>query len=68
VKQALEKANVAPTSAELSRIADNPVKVDADAAGRILKLLEALDELDDTQHVYCNFDVSDDVMAKLGKE
>jgi YebC/PmpR family DNA-binding regulatory protein len=68
VKQALEKAGITASSAELSKIADTPVKVDADAASRILKLLDALDELDDTQHVYCNFEASDEVLAKLGNE
>ncbi|MCU0609569.1 MAG: YebC/PmpR family DNA-binding transcriptional regulator [Chitinispirillaceae bacterium] len=68
VRQALEKANVKPSSAELSKIADNPVAVDAENAAKILRLMEALDEADDTQHVYSNFDISDEIMEKLGKE
>ena len=68
VKQALEKLNVTPTSAELSKVADNPVAVEGDNAAKVLRLLDALDELDDTQHVYSNFDMSEETMAKLEKE
>jgi YebC/PmpR family DNA-binding regulatory protein len=68
VRQALEKAKVTPTSAEITKIAEIPLPVEGDNASRIIKLMDALDELDDTQHVYCNFDISDEQMAKLGKE
>jgi YebC/PmpR family DNA-binding regulatory protein len=68
VRQAIEKANVKPTSAEISKVADNPVTVDGENAAKVLRLLDALDELDDTQHVYSNFDISEETMAKLEKE
>lgn len=68
VRQALEKANVATTSAEVSKVGENPVNCDASTASRIMKLVEALDESDDTQHVYANFDMSDEVAAELAKE
>lgn len=68
VRQALEKAKVTSTSAEISKLAENPVTVEGENASKVIKLLEALDELDDTQHVYSNFDVSEETMAKLSKE
>jgi YebC/PmpR family DNA-binding regulatory protein len=67
VRQALEKAKVTPTSAEISKIAETTVPVDEDSGAKVLRLLDALDELDDTQHVYANFDMSDEVMEKLRK-
>jgi transcriptional/translational regulatory protein YebC/TACO1 len=68
VRQALEKAKVTPASAEVTKVGENPVNCDASTASRIMKLVEALDELDDTQHVYANFDVSEAVMAELAKQ
>ena len=68
VRHALEKAKVTPTSAEISKIAEIAVPIEGDNASKVIRLMEALDELDDTQHVYSNFDVSDETMAKLGKE
>ena len=41
------------------------VELDADGAGKVFRLVEALEDLDDVQNVYANFDVSDDVMATL---
>ena len=43
----------------------NPVAVDEDAAGILLKLLDALDDNDDVQRVAANFDVADDVLERL---
>lgn len=68
VRQALEKIKVTPASAEIAKVAETTVNLDLDNASKLVKLVDALDELDDTQHVYSNFDVSDDIMEKLGKE
>ena len=68
VRHALEKAKVTPLSAEISKIAEIPMPLEGENASKVIKLMEALDELDDTQHVYSNFDISDEQMAKLGKE
>lgn len=65
VREALEKFNIKPVSAELTKIPENSVKVEGDNSSRILKLMEAIDDLDDTQHVYANFDISDEDMEKL---
>ena len=68
VRQALEKANVKPSAAEISKVADNPVTVEGENAAKVARLLEALDELDDTQNVYTNADMSEETMEELGKE
>jgi YebC/PmpR family DNA-binding regulatory protein len=68
VRHALEKANIKPSSAEITKIGENPVQLEGDSASKVIKLVDALDELDDTQHVYANFDVSAETMANLEKE
>jgi transcriptional/translational regulatory protein YebC/TACO1 len=42
------------------------VEVDADGAKKVFKLVEALEDSDDVQNVYGNFDVPDEVLAALG--
>lgn len=65
VREALEKVNIKPSSAELSKIPETTVKVEGENVSKILRLMEALDDLDDTQHVYANFDISDEDMEKI---
>jgi YebC/PmpR family DNA-binding regulatory protein len=64
VRAALEKAGVATISAELSKIPENTVHLEGDSAFKILRLMEDLDGLDDTQHVYSNLDISDEDAEK----
>jgi transcriptional/translational regulatory protein YebC/TACO1 len=68
VREALEKAGIKTESAEVSKVADNLVKVDGDIAQKVLRLMESLDELDDTQKVYSNADFSDEDIAKFSEE
>ncbi len=66
VVEGLEKAGFKSVSAELSRIPQNTVEVtDEKTADQILKLLDKLEEHDDVQNVYANFDISDDILMKL---
>jgi YebC/PmpR family DNA-binding regulatory protein len=67
VRAALEKANITPVSAELSKVAENTVKLEGESAFKVLRLLDELDELDDTQHVYSNLDISDEDAEKYSK-
>jgi YebC/PmpR family DNA-binding regulatory protein len=67
VRTALEKCNVATVSAELTKVPETTTPLQGDNASRVMKMLEALDDLDDTQHVYSNFDISDDEMENLSK-
>lgn len=68
VTSALEAAGIPTESAELQRIATTTVDLDADAARSVLKLMEALEDHDDIQNVFANFNISDAVMAELSAE
>ncbi len=65
VKEAMEAKGITPDSAEIQLIPENSVKVDAKDAEQVLKLMEALEEHDDVQHVYANFDIDDKVLASF---
>lgn len=66
VVEGLEAAGFTSQSADLSRIPQNTVEVtDEKTAEQILKLLDKLEEHDDVQNVYANFDISDDIIQKL---
>lgn len=67
VRAALEKVNINPTSAEVTKVPENPVKVEGENVSKVIRLMEALDDLDDTQHVYANFDISDSDLEQLEK-
>jgi YebC/PmpR family DNA-binding regulatory protein len=67
VKAALEKVNITPASAELTKIPENPVKVEGENVAKVMKLMEVLDDLDDTQNVYANYDISDSDLEQLDK-
>jgi YebC/PmpR family DNA-binding regulatory protein len=68
VRAALEKTGVQPSHAELTKLADTAVKVEGETAQKVLKLLDALDELDDTQHVYSNFEAGEEDLARYNEE
>ncbi|MFC1898128.1 YebC/PmpR family DNA-binding transcriptional regulator [Candidatus Cloacimonadota bacterium] len=63
----LEEAGFTIEKAELTRIPQNKVNTD-DVAEKLLKLLDQLEDLDDVQKVYANFEISDEVMEKLSQE
>jgi YebC/PmpR family DNA-binding regulatory protein len=65
VRTALQAAGVDYDSAEASFVPSMNVELDRDAAGKVFRLVEALEDLDDVQNVFGNFDVSDDVMESL---
>lgn len=66
VVEGLEKEGFKNESAELTRIPQNTVEVtDEKTADQILKLLDKIEEHDDVQNVYANFDISDELMQKL---
>ena len=64
VVEALKAKGIEPMSAEVSMIPQNTVKVEGKSAQQVLKLMEALDEHDDVQHVYANFDMEESEMAE----
>ncbi|HEY9538183.1 MAG TPA: YebC/PmpR family DNA-binding transcriptional regulator [Kiloniellaceae bacterium] len=65
VRDALTEKFGDPTSAELTWRPQTTVAIDEERAQTMLKLLDMLDESDDVQRVSANFEISDDVMARL---
>lgn len=66
VTESLEKLGFKHTNAELSRIPENTIEVtDTAIATSILKLMDKLEEHNDVQNVYSNFDISDEVMEQV---
>jgi len=64
VVNAIKAKGIEPDSSEVSMIPQNLIKVEGKAAQQVLKLFEALDEHDDVQHVYGNFDIADSELAE----
>ena len=54
-------------NAELTRVPKNTINAD-DVAAKLLRLIDMLEELDDVQKVYANFEVSDEVLEALSQE
>ena len=65
MRTALQAAGIDYDSAEASFVPDMQVALDAEAAGKMFRLVDVLEDLDDVQNVFANYDVSDDVMAEL---
>jgi len=66
VKAGLEAAGLEVLSAESTMLADNNIPVtDLEEARKILRIIDTLEDNDDVQDVYSNFDIADDLMAKL---
>ena len=63
VRTALQGAGIDYDSADSAFIPSVHVELDEDAARKVFKLIDALEDSDDVQNVYANFDVSDEVMA-----
>jgi YebC/PmpR family DNA-binding regulatory protein len=65
VRTALQGAGIDYESADTSFLPSVSVPLDADGAAKVFALIDAIEELDDVQNVFGNFDVSDEVMATL---
>lgn len=65
VRTALQKAGIDYESAESSFMPSMSVPLDEDGARKVFKLIDALEDCDDVQNVFANFDVSDDILEKL---
>jgi YebC/PmpR family DNA-binding regulatory protein len=68
VRTALQDAGIDYDSAEAQFVPATQVEVDVEGARKILRLIEALEDSDDVQDVFANFDASDEVMAALEAE
>jgi len=65
VKKAIEEKKIPVEEAEIHKIPENTVRVEGPEAEKVLKLMELLEEHDDTQHVYANFDIDEKVLANF---
>jgi YebC/PmpR family DNA-binding regulatory protein len=65
VRTALQNAGIDYESADSSFLPSMSIPLDAEGAKKVFELIDAIEELDDVQNVYSNFDVSDEVMASL---
>jgi YebC/PmpR family DNA-binding regulatory protein len=65
VRTALQNAGIDYESADMSFLPSVQVPLDEDGARRVFRLIDALEDLDDVQNVYANFDVADDVIEAL---
>ena len=65
VRDALRAAGVEVFSAELTMLPQSTIPVDGGEARRVLQLIDALEDLEDVQNVYANFDIPEEVMATL---
>lgn len=65
VKNKMEKAGINISMAEVTMLPKNYVSLDGNAVEQMLKLMEALEEHDDVQNVYANFDIPEEAMSKV---
>lgn len=69
VKEELTKAGFKLSSAEVSMVPQNYIRVEEERTARqILNLMNALEDHDDVQNVYANFDIPDEIIEKVGEE
>src|SRR6266849_6009446 len=67
VKEVLTKAGITPASAEIGMVPQNYIKLTGAQATQMVRLVEALEEHDDVQHVYANFDIDEsEIQAAVG--
>ena len=65
IRDGLQEAGIEVQEAEMVRVPANTIQLDEGDAGKVLRLMEAIEDNDDVQRVSSNFDISDEVMAKL---
>ncbi len=65
VRSALQKAGIEYETSETSFLPTMSIPLDADDAKKLFNLIEAIEDCDDVQNVYGNFDVADDILASL---
>jgi YebC/PmpR family DNA-binding regulatory protein len=66
VRSALQDAGIDYDSADSGFVPSMQIPLDVEGARKVFKLIDALEDSDDVQNVYANFDVSDEVMAAVG--
>lgn len=66
VRQALEAAKIPLASSDLTMVPKSTVRVEGKEAQQVLRLMEALEEHDDVQQAYANFDIPDEILQQVG--
>jgi YebC/PmpR family DNA-binding regulatory protein len=66
VRTALQDAGVDYDSAEAGFVPSVQVELDEDGAAKVFRLIDALEDCDDVQNVYANYDVSDEILERVG--
>src|SRR5215475_6741962 len=65
VVEAVKGAGIQPASAEVAMIPQNYIKLEGQQAGQMIRLVEALEDHDDIQHVHSNFDIDQKVLEEV---
>ena len=65
VLEELEKAGISPARAEVTQVPQNTVKVEGKQAAAVLRMVEAIEQHDDVQNVYANFEIDDSELERL---
>ena len=65
VKKVLEAAKIKIESSEITMVPKSTIKIKGDSARKVLDLVDALEEHDDVQNVYANFDIPDELLSQL---
>ena len=68
VKEAIEAKEIPVVTAEMTMVPSTKVKLEGNEAKQLLALVEALEEHEDVQSVYANFDISDEEMERIAAE
>ena len=68
VRTALQSAGLDYESADVEFVSSLPIQVDLETATKVINLIDALEDLDDVQNVYSNFDMSAEVAAQLEQQ
>jgi transcriptional/translational regulatory protein YebC/TACO1 len=63
VKKALEDAGIVPDAAEVTMVPQTYVKLDGKEADQMLRLMDQLEDNDDVQNVYANFDIPEEILS-----
>ncbi len=67
VKDAIERSNISVESAEVTMLPKNYVVLDEKGADQMVRLMEALEDHDDVQNVYANFDIPAEIAERVGR-
>jgi transcriptional/translational regulatory protein YebC/TACO1 len=68
VREALQNAGIDYESADVEFVSSMPVQTDIDTARKVIALIDGLEDSDEVQNVYTNFDMSAEVAAQLDAE